>query len=227
MKKLKTAIAITVFAALTAIPSQAVAENIVPPGNSAATQYTETFPTAGGNAAIKNSSIGGGEKRSPDKVLGHSTTKKLEEHGNEGRAVVELASEGAPAPSSSTGGGHGGGSGGSGGSAGSGGQPTSGGGGGGGSPGHASAGGGNGGNGSSAAGSHTAGNGAQQSTAIPAASAATAQVSGDSGPSAILAQATGSSGGTMGIFLPLLLILALAWAVAYSWRRQRLKRAAL
>lgn len=218
MKELKTAIAVTVFVAMTAIPSQAVAENIVPPGNSAATQYTETFPTAGGNAAIKNSSIGGGEKRSPDKVLGHSTTKQLEEHGNEGRAVVELASEGAPAPTPASSGGQGGGSGGTGSSAGSGAQH------GGGGSGQSADNGGN--SRGGAQGGAVKGSGQQSATAIPAASAAGAKVSGDSGASAILAQATGSSSGTMGIFLPLLLVLAAAWAVVYSWRRQRLKRAA-
>ncbi len=224
MKKLKTAIAMTVFVALMAIPPQAVAENIVPPGNSAATQYTETFPTAGGNAAIKNSSIGGGQKQSPDKALGHSTTKALEEHGSEGRAVVELASEGAPAPSPSpsAGGSQGGGSGATaetGGSGGSGGHSK------------AAAGGSShqaGGKGGAAGATHGGGakSGGGESTSIPAASAAGAQVSGESGASAVLAQATGSSSGTMGIFLPLLLILALAWAIAYSWRRQQLKRAA-
>jgi hypothetical protein len=217
MKKLKTAIAVTVFVALTAIPSQAVAENIVPPGNSAATQYTEVFPTAGGNAAIKNGSIGGGEKHSPDKTLGHSTTKTLEEHGSEGRAVVELASEGAPAPSPAAEGGE---SSASGGSANSGsGEKSNGAAAGGGSSGQGGGGSGNGGAHGGAKG------GGGQTASIPAATAAGTQVSGASGPSAILAQATGSSSGTMGIFLPLLLVLALAWAVAYSWRQRQLKRA--
>jgi hypothetical protein len=220
MKKLKTAIAMTVFAALMAIPSQAAAENIVPPGNSAATQYTEVFPTAGGNAAIKNGSIGGGKKGAAEKTLGQATTKALEEHGSEGRAVVELASEGAPAPSPAPEGGEGGASGASG-NGGSGEESK------GTAAGGASTGQGGGGSGG-AGGSHSGGAkaGGQPAASIPAATAAGAQVSGDSGPAAILAQATGSSSGTMGIFLPLLLLVALVWAAAYSWRQRQLKRAA-
>ncbi len=49
-------------------------------------------------------------------------------------------------------------------------------------------------------------------------------MSGSSGLGEVLAQATGSSSGQMGLLLPLILIAALVWAVAF-FRKQRSRTA--
>ena len=77
-----------------ALPAAATAtESVVPPENSAATQYTEVIPTAGGNKQA-----GGGKQgnRSPQQVLGSKTAHKLESHGKQGREVAEVVAETAP-----------------------------------------------------------------------------------------------------------------------------------
>jgi hypothetical protein len=78
----------------------------VPPGNSAATQYTEQFPTAGGNAK-SNAGInggGGGSAKPPSKVLGHENAQKLESKGPVGTEVAKLAAESAPVSATPAGG---------------------------------------------------------------------------------------------------------------------------
>ena len=72
-------------------PSVAMAGRIVPPGNSAANQYTETFPTTGGGSSTKNT-----DSRSPTKILGARNTRRLKALGPEGRAVAALAAATAP-----------------------------------------------------------------------------------------------------------------------------------
>jgi hypothetical protein len=74
--------------------SAAAAEYLVPPGNSAAIQYTETYPSAGGHKDAENQS--GNRNRSPSKVLGERNARKLEQHGPEGEAVAEVVAETAP-----------------------------------------------------------------------------------------------------------------------------------
>ena len=107
-----------------ALPAAATAESVVPPGNSAATQYTETFPTSGGNVEV-NGSLGGGGRahRTPSQALGDRTAHELESQGAEGRAVANLASESVPGSAAGPGseGGHGSGAGGKGGDGGAGG----------------------------------------------------------------------------------------------------------
>jgi hypothetical protein len=78
--------------AATLCPAAATAQRLVPPGNSGVNQYTETFPTAGGDAVA-----GDGGKRSPKKVLGANNARRLEEAGPEGRAAAALAAATAPA----------------------------------------------------------------------------------------------------------------------------------
>lgn len=78
-----------------ALPASAAAETIVPPENSAVAQYTESFPTAGGQTD------GNGPTRrdaSPAKVLGAHNAERLGRRGPDGRAVAELAAETAPSP---------------------------------------------------------------------------------------------------------------------------------
>lgn len=182
--------------AILALPSVAVGETVVPPGNSAATQYTETFPTAGGNTKVNGSLGGGGGSshsggRSPAKVLGSNTAEELESHGAEGRTVAALAAESAAGGEEEGGGGKQNGTGGggsSGGGSGNGGTPKA----------------------------ADGGNGSLASEA-PA---------GSSGFSEVLSHATGSSSGEMGIFLPLVLLAAPLCALAYAWRRRQPGRAA-
>jgi hypothetical protein len=189
--------------AILVLPSVAVGETVVPPGNSAATQYTETFPTAGGNTKVNGSLGGGGSShsggRSPAKVLGSNTAEELESHGAEGRTVAALAAESAAGGEEEGGGGKKSGTGG----------------GGGGSSGGSGNGGGKG-SGGSAPDAGSGGNGSLASEA-PA---------GSSGFSEVLSHATGSSSGEMGIFLPLVLLAAPLCALAYAWRRRQPGRAA-
>jgi hypothetical protein len=86
-----------------AFPSTAVAANLVPPGNSAASQYTESFPTAGGQQQAGSGSHRG--NRSPARALGARNARKLDAQGVEGRAAAEVAA--ATAPSAAGGGGPG------------------------------------------------------------------------------------------------------------------------
>jgi hypothetical protein len=192
--------AAAVFAIL-ALPSGAAAGTVVPPGNSAATQYTETFPTTGGNAEVNSSIDGGGSSskgggRSPKDVLGSDTARHLEEQGQEGQAVATLATEAAPETAT-----EGGGSSGS-------------------DKGDASGGGG-----SSKGGSGPdVSVGAAQAVGGSGPTIDTPQ--GSSGLSEVFSHATGSSSGEMGIFLPLVLLAAPLFALIYAWRRRQPGQAA-
>ena len=186
----------------------AAAETVVPPGNSAATQYTEAFPTSGGNAK-SNTGING-EDASPSKVLGKGNAKKLESKGQVGHEVAELAAETTPvsatpeSASTATGSGHHKNAAGQGGSQGGGGQGGNGSGSGGG-------------NGANAGGKPSAGGSGQASGGGAGASAS----GGSSGFGQVLSQATGSSSGELGIFLPLLIIATVIWSLNYLWRQRR------
>jgi hypothetical protein len=89
----------TRFAVLTALAgfalaSSAKAEYLVPPGNSAVNQYTETIPTAGGRGNVEKSH---GENRPPEQVIGPRGTEQLREQGQDGRDLTEFVAETAPA----------------------------------------------------------------------------------------------------------------------------------
>lgn len=200
--------AILALALSLAAPAYAGAEAIVPPGNSAAAQYTEAFPTASGERDTDKQK----QKRSPQKVLGEEGSKQLQSKGQDGKAVAEIVAETSPAPDSaaaavepesSGSGGQADGSGNSkgpkdGGEGGS--QQSSGGG--------PAAGGGNG--GSSPNGDGTA--------------TTTIEVSGSSGLGEAVGQATGASssdGLGMGLLLPLILVGGLVWAILFAWRRRQ------
>jgi hypothetical protein len=200
---LRMAIGTAATLAFLAVPALATAGPVVPPGNSAATQYTETFPTLGGNAEV-NSSIGGGGSssshghRSPSSVLGSHTAGELEAHGQEGHTIATLATEAAPATAADGGNTKGAGGSNVNGSGGQGGK---------GSP-------GNGGSGGEGAASRLSG--AEPVTGSD----------GSSGLSEVLGHATGSSSGEMGVFLPLMLLAVPLLALAYAWRRRHPGRAA-
>jgi hypothetical protein len=79
-----------------ALPAAASAEYLVPPGNSAATQYTETVPTAGGQRNTEKDRRRGGD--SPAEILGAGNARRLDEQGEAGREVAQFAAETAPSP---------------------------------------------------------------------------------------------------------------------------------
>ncbi len=173
MKTLQTGLSLVAsMAVLSAMPSAAVAEYLIPPGNSAATQYTEAIPTGGGNSDARK---GNGHSASPAEALGARKAKRLEARGEAGRAVAALATETAPA------------------SAGRGNStaPER-------SP--------------STPKSATSNSGAVgQEAAQPA-----PRSSGESGLGEVVAQATGSSSsGQMGLLLPILIAVTIAWSIAY------------
>lgn len=95
MKVFITTTALTL--AILAFGPAAGATEFVPPENSAATQYTEAFPTGGGNQDAEKSGAG---HRSPAEALGASNAHRLQNQGRDGQATAELAS--ATAPSQST-----------------------------------------------------------------------------------------------------------------------------
>lgn len=187
------------IAALFATPAAAtVAEAVVPPSNSAAAQYTEAFPTSGGDKKTDQAA----HHRSPVKVLGSHKAKKLEKQGPEGKAAAEVAAATAPtsiatpqpahAPStpSNGGGGHNGGPGRSGGGGGA--------------------------------------SGAQQRSDVASAGGASRSPGseqdqgGSSGIGAAIGQATGlSSPGPSGPLLPLVILATVLWSLVYLWRQRR------
>jgi hypothetical protein len=170
-----------------AAPAYAGAEYYVPPGNSAANQYTETLPSAGGDQGGKK------DKATPAQTLGAGNAKKLEDQGPSGKAAAQLAAETAPAtvpvaeaPADDSGGNAtpGGGAKGGGDPGGEGGKPAN-------------------------------GGGSAPSTI----DFQVDQPSGSSGLGAVLGQATGSADdGSLGLWLPLLILAAIAGSVAYLLR---------
>ena len=82
---------------LAASSPAASAAELVPPGNSAVNQYTETYPTAGGDATE-----GGAGKRSPAQALGDRNARRLEALGQDGRAAANLAAATTPARAEAT-----------------------------------------------------------------------------------------------------------------------------
>lgn len=191
------AIAAASAVAALALPSAGAAEYYVPPANSAANQYTESFPGAGGESGGKRKAA------TPGAALGAGNAKKLQSKGPAGKATAELAAETAPPQLVDQGsnGGEGAGK-----TAGNGqtvdkgeeqgsGESGSGVAGTGGSSGGSSGGGGN-------------------------AAANAQQPKGSSGLGQILGQATGASDGNLGLWLPLAIVLTLIGSIAY-WVRMR------
>jgi hypothetical protein len=186
--------------ALLVLPQIASAAYYVPPSNSAATQYTEAFPTAGGDKDAENG--GTTQHHSPAKVLGSRNAQRLESQGPEGNAVAAIAAETAPVESVTT-------------------TPAT----------------------QSPKSEASPGPSKPQAkskshhpkkpsyASPPPAhepqSLSSAEPSGSSGLGEVLAQATGSSSsGGLGLLLPLALLGALAWAIAYLSSQRRKKPAA-
>lgn len=188
----RTLLASLVVVAFAAFPATALAGALVPPGNSAANQYTETFPTTGGNAEAKKGKV------TPGDVLGAANAHKLDSQGKQGREAAAVVAATAPPPASAPAGDESSGSG-SGAAKGNGGS-------GGGSDGGAV----NGGSGGSAA--------SPSGSDGPSAD----EPSGSSGFGEVLGQATGagSAGGT-GLLLPLVVLASAVWALVFFLRRKR------
>lgn len=91
MKTLKTQLGLIVAVAILALPSAAAARSVVPPGNSAVNQYTETFPTAGGAVTTKKR-----HNRPPAKVLGSGNARRLEAAAPQGGEVAAVVAATAP-----------------------------------------------------------------------------------------------------------------------------------
>lgn len=79
------------FAALVA-PAAAAEAPVVPPSNSAANQYTEAFPTPGGDRKTDHSG-----RRPPRRVLGPGKARELEARGPDGRTLAAVTAATAPA----------------------------------------------------------------------------------------------------------------------------------
>lgn len=71
------------------------ADFYVPPSNSAATQYTESFPSAKGERNAEREAEP--SDRPAERTLGKRTTRQLEAAGPSGTAVAEVVVETAPA----------------------------------------------------------------------------------------------------------------------------------
>lgn len=187
------------LALVVAIPAGAGAENI-PPGNAGANQYTEVYPTGGGN----RNAYAEGDELSPDKVIGKKNVTKLKQHGEEGEEVAELAAETAPVSEGeaevvvvdeeSSGGG-----------AGSGGSGAN--------------GGGNGGGGAPA--DETSNQQPQIDSAKTTPITADTDVQGSGGFGEVVSQLFGTSGTGMGALLPLLMLGAIAWAFLFAARQRQ------
>lgn len=93
MRKAKLGLGLVAVVSLVGAPSTAAAQTVIPPGNSAVNQYTQTFPTAGGNSPTQNRG-----SRSPAKVLGGRNAQRLDAKGPAGRAAASLAAATAPTP---------------------------------------------------------------------------------------------------------------------------------
>lgn len=194
MKTKRTiSIAVTALLAALILPAYAAAEYLVPEGNSAVNQYTEGYPTAGGE---KGSDSGKEtEKVKPGAAIGAGNAKKLENKGPEGTAVAEVAAETAPpdvtVPSDS---GAGTGKNGKGGKQGSAAKNNSG---------------------------NDNGAGEEEAGAAPAAGNSGSGSSGSSGLGELVSAATGTESGHLGLLLPLVILAAIAWAFAFAWRQRK------
>jgi cobalamin biosynthesis Mg chelatase CobN len=197
MNTLKSRLALfaTAIFALASTPAAAagIEEAVVPPSNSAATQYTETFPTSGGDKKTDKDP----NQRSPSHVLGSSNAHKLEEQGPEGQAAAEAAAATAPSAvetePATTPPAHGAGNG---------------------SGTETGTGAGHQGDGTAAVGPATA---VERSAPPPA-----AQPAGSSGAGSAIEQATGlSTSGQSGALLPLVIVATVLCSIAYLWRQRR------
>jgi hypothetical protein len=191
------------------LPATVATAEILPPGNSAVNQYTETFPTSKGEEKSELEKKTGVK---PGDVLGAGKTRKLDEKGAAGKAVAQFTAETAPASSSDSGstggettGGDNGGKGKENGKGqGKGKQPNHGG--------------------------KSEGGGEQQEGSAAGGGSTSAGSGGGSGPAGasavgeIASQATGTASDSIGLWLPLILIAVVIWSGFYVWRNRQQQR---
>jgi hypothetical protein len=195
--KIPHTLSMVAIVALLSMPASAAAaeEAVVPPSNSAAAQYTEAFPTSGGDKKTDQAA----HHRSPLKVLGSQKTRKLEEQGQAGREAAEVAA--ATAPNSIA-------------TPPAGGNPSDDGDGSETAGSNGANGKGDGGAGSQQRAADTAG---RVETATPA-----SDETGSSGIGSTIGQATGlSTAGSSGVLLPLMIVATVLWSLAYLRRQRR------
>jgi hypothetical protein len=188
-------ITLTATLAALVVPASAAAEYLVPEGNSAVSQYTEGFPTAGGERKTE-----GNKPVTAAKALGAANARKLADHGPDGAAVAQIAAETAP-PEATPVGSAGDGAGQSDRPAGDGGRRE---------PAKVRPG--------------QGGSGPKQDEEASVAAAAGNGGDGPGGSSGlgeILGTATGSSSGNLGPLLPLAILAAIAWGFAFLWRQRQ------
>jgi hypothetical protein len=218
MKRLTgySALLALLLSALVPASALAVKEVVVPPGNAGVNQYTQTVPTAGGNAVVKDQEEKSAAK--PKQVLGDKGAAELEAKGAEGKAAAELAAEGAqpvetapetaPVEEEAAEGHHKGGA-----------------------AGHDGGKGGGHGKGQNAGGGKSQANGGGDKAGGGKGAGEPAQVTveaqaplsdgSSSGIGKIVDQVTGSgSSGELGLWMPIALLVGLAWCVVYTWRRR-------
>ena len=173
-------------------PAAAGEGAVGPPSNSAAAQYTEVFPTAGGDKKTDQAA----HHRSPSKVLGAKKAHALDKQGSAGKAAAAVAAATAPAPPTSSS------------AALAESAPT------------AASGGAQRGDASGKRSAPPANRAPAGENAGPA--DATAQPQGSSGIESAIGRATGfDSTGSWGWLLPLVLLATLLWAGDYVWRQRR------
>jgi hypothetical protein len=82
-----------------ALPGQAAAASIAPPGKAGADQYFETLPSSGGNVAPPNGGGGGSGHRALTQLgQGAAGASRLAHLGADGAAAAALAAATAPTP---------------------------------------------------------------------------------------------------------------------------------
>jgi hypothetical protein len=99
--RLNAALAFTIALAL--VPG-AAAETLIPPGNSAVNQYTESYPS--GRGEVNTGSRQG--NRTPEQVLGKRKAQRLESQGATGEEVATVVAATAPTQTDGNGTGMGG-----------------------------------------------------------------------------------------------------------------------
>lgn len=87
---------IALLAALLIPATCSAAEYYVPPSNSAVNQYSESFPTAGGERG--DSERGSVRKKSRVAAVGAENVRKLDQRGPDGAATAEVVAATSPTP---------------------------------------------------------------------------------------------------------------------------------
>jgi hypothetical protein len=192
-------LSLVAIAALFATPAAATAaEAVVPPSNSAAAQYTEAFPTSGGDKRTEQAA----HHRSPVKVLGSHKAKKLEKQGPEGKAAAEVAAATAPNSIAAPPPGH---------------TPST-------QSNHSSRrkAGDEGSDGKSNGGPGTPQQASDAASGTGTVHSPGPDPTGSSGIGSAIGQATGlPAAGRSGLLLPLAVVATVIWSLAYLWRRRR------